>query len=111
MQSETFKDRSASANKAGRGIAAAKTRAARLQANNQRLDYQLQSARVTRVRKRVQVDPNERFGSVEDIKAAIDWAAALQAQQASTSPEKDARKAAAAAAALKLSSIIVAVIE
>jgi hypothetical protein len=52
------------------------------------------------------VNPNERFSNVESIKAAIDRAAALQAQQASTSPEKEAKKAAAAAAAaLTLSSM------
>ena len=76
--------------KAGKAIAAANTRAAELQAENQRLKYQLDSTRVTRSRKRVQVDPNERFSNVESIKAAIDRAAALEAQQNSTSPEKEA---------------------
>jgi hypothetical protein len=51
------------------------------------------------------VNLNERFSNVESIKAAIDRAAALQAQQASTSLEKEAKKAAAAAAALTLSSM------
>jgi hypothetical protein len=91
--------------KAGKAIAEANTRAAQLEAENQRLKYQLDSAKITRVRKRVQVNPNERFSNVEVIKAAIDRAAALQAQQASTSPEKEAQKAAAAAAALELSSM------
>ncbi len=50
-------------------------------------------------RKRVHVHPNERFSNVESIKAAIDRPAALQAQQASNSPDKEAEKAAAAAAA------------
>jgi hypothetical protein len=91
--------------KAGKAIAEANTRAAQLEADNQRLKYQLDSTRNTRVRKRVQVNPNERFSNVESIKAAIDRAAALQAQQASTSPEKEAKKTAAAAAALTLSSM------
>ena len=59
--------------KAGKAIAAANTRAAELQAENQRLKYQLDSTRVTRSRKRVQVNPNERFSNVESIKAAIGW--------------------------------------
>ena len=92
--------------KAGKAIAEANTRAAQLQAENQRLKYQLDSARITRSRKRVQVNPNERFSNIETIKAAIDRAAALQAQQASTAPDKEARKAAAAAAvALTISSM------
>jgi uncharacterized small protein (DUF1192 family) len=91
--------------KAGKAITEANTRAAQLKAENQRLKYQLDSTRNTRVRKRVQVNPNERFSNVKSIKAAINRAAALQAQQASTSPEKEAKKAAAAAAALTLSSM------
>ena len=91
--------------KAGKAIAEANTRAAQLQAENQRLKYQLDSARITRSRKRVQVNPNERFSNIETIKAAIDRAAALQAQQASTAPDKEAQKAAAAAAALTISSM------
>lgn len=91
--------------KAGKAIAKANTRAALLTAENQRLKYQLDRCQTTRVRKRVQVDPNERFSNVESIKAAIDRAAALQAQWTSISPEKEAEKAAMAAAALTLSSM------
>jgi succinate dehydrogenase/fumarate reductase-like Fe-S protein len=91
--------------KAGKAIAEANTRAAQLEAENQRLKYQLDSTRNTRVRKRVQVNLNKRFSNVKSIKATINRAAALQAQQASTSLEKEAKKAAAAAAALTLSSI------
>ena len=91
--------------KAGKAIAEANTRAAQLEAQNQRLKYQLDSTRITRLRKRVQINPNERFSNAESIQAAIDRAAALQAQQASTSPEKEAKKAATAAAALSLQSM------
>jgi hypothetical protein len=91
--------------KAGKAIAAANTRAAELQAENQRLKYQLDSTRVTRSRKRVQVNPNERFSNVESIKAALDRAAALKAQQDSTTPEKEAQKAAAEVAARTLDSM------
>ncbi|KAJ8115538.1 hypothetical protein OPT61_g2826 [Boeremia exigua] len=58
--------------KAGKAIAAANTRAAQLQAENERLKYKLDSSIVTRSRKRVQINPNERFSNVETIKAAID---------------------------------------
>ena len=91
--------------KAGKAITEANTRAAQLEAENQRLKYQLHSTTVTRVRKRVQVNPNQRFSNVESIKAAIDRAAAQQAQQASTSPENKAQKAAEAAAARTLNSM------
>ena len=91
--------------KAGKAIAEANTRAAQLEHENQRLKYQVDTTRITQSRKRVQVNPNERFSNVESIKAAIDRAAALQAQQTSTSPEKEAQKAAAEAAALTLKSM------
>ena len=91
--------------KAGKAITEANTRAAQLKAENQQLKYQLHSTTVTRVRKRVQVNPNQRFSNVESIKAAIDRAAAQQAQQASTSPENKAQKAAEAAAARTLNSM------
>ena len=74
-------------------------------AENQRLKHQLDRCQTTRVRKRVQIDPNERFSNVESIKVAIDRAAALQAQRTSTSTEKEAKKAAMAAAALTLRSM------
>ncbi|KAF1923886.1 DDE-domain-containing protein [Didymella exigua CBS 183.55] len=72
---------------------------------NQQLKYQLDHYKITRTRKRVQVNPNERFSNVESIQAAIDRAADLQAQQASTSAEKEAEKAAAAAVARTLNSM------
>ena len=88
--------------KAGKAIAKANTRAAQLEFENQRLRYQLDSARITRSRKRVQVNPNERFSNVEAIRGAIDQAAALQGQQALRSDETEAKKAAEAVAALTL---------
>ncbi|KAF1931810.1 DDE-domain-containing protein [Didymella exigua CBS 183.55] len=79
--------------------------AAQLKAENQQLKYQLDHYKITRTRERVQVNPNEQFSNVESIQAAIDRAAALQAQQASTSAEKEAEKAAAAAVACTLNSM------
>ncbi|KAJ8110241.1 hypothetical protein OPT61_g6864 [Boeremia exigua] len=91
--------------KAGKSIAMKNTQAAKLQAENQSLRHQLQSSKNTYLKKRVQVNPNKRFSNVEVIKAAINHAAALQAQEATLTPEKQAQKAAAAAAAASLDSL------
>jgi hypothetical protein len=77
--------------KAGKAIAAANTRATQLEAENQRLLHQLDHHKVTRTRKRVQVNPDERFSNVEAIQAAINRAAALQARQAASSAERAAQ--------------------
>ena len=66
--------------KAAKAIATTNARAAGLEAENQRLKYQIDSTKVTRVRKRIQIDPNKRFSKVEAIKAAIEQAAAQQAE-------------------------------
>jgi hypothetical protein len=91
--------------KAGKAIARANSRAAQLESANQRLQYQLDRIKDKRVRKRVQIDPNERFANVEVIKAAIDQAAVIEAQNSIRDHEQGARAAAAAAAALTLSSM------
>ena len=91
--------------KAGKAIAEANTRAALLTAENQRLKYQLDRCQTTRVRKRVQVDPNVRFSDVDSIQAAIRRAAAQQSQQAAISQENEAETSAALVAAAALSSM------
>jgi len=91
--------------KAGKAIATANTRAAQLEAENQRLKYQLDNHKITRTRKRVQVNPNERFSNVEAVQMAVNRAAALQASQASKIQEQQAQKAATTAAALALNSM------
>jgi hypothetical protein len=62
------------------------------------LKHQLDQLQGTETRKRIRVNPNERFSNAESIKAAIDKAAA-QAEQASTKKTEKAAKAAAAQAA------------
>jgi hypothetical protein len=91
--------------KAAKAIAITNARAAGLEAENQRLKYQLDSTKTTRVRKRVQIDPNERFANVEAIKAAMALAAAQEAENAAKNPEKEAEKAAKEAAACTLDSM------
>jgi hypothetical protein len=70
--------------KAGKANAEANTRAAQLEADNQRLRYQLDTHQITRVRKRVQVNPKERFSNVDSIKAAVD--------RAQNPPSKESRR-------------------
>ena len=91
--------------KAAKAIALTNARAAGLKAENQRFKYQLDSTKTTRVRKRVQIDPNERFANVEAIKAAMALAAAQEAESAAKNPEKEAEKAAEEAAACTLDSM------
>jgi hypothetical protein len=91
--------------KAAKAIATTNARAAGLEAENQRLKYQLHTTKVTRVRKRVQIDPNQRFSNVEVIKAAVKQATAQQAEKDTLTLEKEAQKAAAEAAARSLDSM------
>mgnify|MGYP003624113216 CR=1 FL=1 len=56
--------------KAGKAISAANTRAAELQASNQRLQHQLDQLKIRKPRKRIRPDPNERFSNVEAIRVA-----------------------------------------
>ena len=65
--------------KASKALAAANTSAAGLEAEKKRLEYQLQSTSSQRPRKRVYVDPNQRFAEVENIMAAIRDSAAVEA--------------------------------
>tara|TARA_R110002003_G_scaffold853_2_gene21702 strand:- start:2227 stop:3540 length:1314 start_codon:yes stop_codon:yes gene_type:complete len=78
--------------KAGKAISAANTRAAELQASNQRLQYKLDQLKIKKPRKRIRPNPNERFSNVEAIRAAMDQAAAQAAQNAAKSSKKKAVK-------------------
>jgi hypothetical protein len=74
-----------------------------LEAENQGLRFQLQKAtNSTRVQKHVQVDLNERFSTLNHIKAALERAAAQQAHLAATAAQRKATKAAAASAAIQI---------
>jgi cell shape-determining protein MreC len=91
--------------KAGKAISLSTAQSAQLQAENQRLKYQLEQLQSRQTRKRVRVDQNKRFNNAESIKAAIDRAAAQAAQSSTKETEKAAKAAAAQAAALSLASI------
>ena len=81
--------------KVGKAISLSSAYSAQLEAKVQCLKHQLDQLQGTETRKRIRVNPNERFSNAESIKAAIDKAAA-QAEQASTKKTEKAAKAAAA---------------
>lgn len=91
--------------KAGKALASANTRAAGLEAEKRRLEAELEIALPQAPRKRVQVDPNQRFAEVEDIMAAIHRSAATAAQRDRATIERATERAAAATAAATLQSM------
>ena len=91
--------------KAGKAIDNANARAALHEAESDRLRYQLDRLKSNRTRKRIQIDPNERYSNAETIEAAIDRAAEIQAQQESNAAEHEAKRASEAAEVLKFQSM------
>ena len=91
--------------KAGKALASANARAAGLEAGKRRLEQQLEAASSQRRRKRVQVDPNQRFAEVETIREAIHAAEALAAQQGRSTILSTPEGVAAATAAATLQSM------
>jgi hypothetical protein len=68
--------------KAGKAISKANIRAAHLEAQNRRLQAQLDKFTNKYTRKRVKINPNERFSNVVKIMAALDRAAMEKAEKA-----------------------------
>ena len=91
--------------KAGKALAATNAQAAGLEAGKRRLEQQLETASSQRRRKRVQVDPNQRFVEVETIREAMCTAKALAAQQGGSTILSALEAAAAATAAATLQSM------
>ena len=91
--------------KAGKAFAAANARAAGLEAEKKRLQHELQATSSRRTRKRVQIDPNQRFAEVENIVGAIRAAEALEAQQQRATVASALERAAIATAAIALQSM------
>ncbi|KAI0990788.1 hypothetical protein K3495_g17399, partial [Podosphaera aphanis] len=69
--------------KAGKAFSEANARAAPSEFEKQQAQYQLDSSQTTRSRRRIQVNPNERFSDAEAIRDAVDRATTLSAQVAS----------------------------
>ncbi|PSN59020.1 hypothetical protein BS50DRAFT_594992 [Corynespora cassiicola Philippines] len=94
--------------KASKGLSKANTRAAGLEASVQRLESQLATLRPQGPRRRVHIDPNQRFADIENIRAAIGQSVAQPAQPAHRddhTEEESAPKDAAIAAAEALKSM------
>ena len=60
--------------KAGKAISRGNTEIAQLRASNARLQAQLDQHRINKPKKRIQINPNERFKDIEAIKLAMDQA-------------------------------------
>ncbi|KAI0997269.1 hypothetical protein K3495_g10916 [Podosphaera aphanis] len=58
--------------KAGKAISRGNTEIAQLRASNARLQAQLDQHRINKPKKRIQINPNERFKDIEAIKLAMD---------------------------------------
>ena len=91
--------------KAGKALAAANTRAAELETENKRLYSQLEALKPQRPRKRVHVDPNQRFADIETIMVAVQASQLLEAQRDVEAEEKAAERIAAETAAQTLQSM------
>ncbi|KAF1828337.1 hypothetical protein BDW02DRAFT_246536, partial [Decorospora gaudefroyi] len=91
--------------KAGKAIAVANTRAAQLEAENKRLYSQLEALKPQRPRKKVCVDPNQRFANVDTIMVAVQASQLLEAQRDVNTEEKAAERIAAKTAAQTLHSM------
>ena len=78
--------------KAGKAIGIANMRAAEFESTNKRLLYQLQQLQNKHTKKRVQIDPNERFLGVEQIRSALIAAAASKAKNNTKKRSKKPRK-------------------
>ncbi|KAF2682035.1 DDE-domain-containing protein [Lentithecium fluviatile CBS 122367] len=76
-----------------------------LEAENKRLHSQVESLAPKRPRKRVQIEPNQRFADIETIMVAVQASTLLEAQNNSEAAEKAAERAAAEAAAQTLQSM------
>ena len=94
--------------KASKGLSKANTRAAGFEAENQRLKSQPATLRPQGPRRRVHIDPNQRFADIGSIRAAIGQSVAQPAQPAHRddhTEEENAPTDAAIAAAEALKSM------
>ena len=69
--------------KAGKAISRGNTEIFQLRASNARLQAQLDQHRINKPKKRIQINPNERFKDIEAIKLAMDQAEGNSAETVS----------------------------
>ena len=91
--------------KAGKALAEANTRAAELEAENKRLSSQLEVLKPQQPRKKVRLNPNERFAGIDTIMIAVQASRLLEAQRDSNAEEQAAERVAAETAAQTLQSM------
>ncbi|KAI0994882.1 hypothetical protein K3495_g13299 [Podosphaera aphanis] len=69
--------------KPGKAISRGNTEIAQLRASNAQLQAQLDQHRINKPKKRIQINPNERFKDIEAIKLAMDQAEGNSAETVS----------------------------
>jgi hypothetical protein len=91
--------------KVGKALGAANIRATQLETENKRLYSQLKALKPQQPRKKVCVDPNQRFANVDTIMVAVQASRLLEAQRDANAEEKAAERIAAETAAQTLQSM------
>jgi len=91
--------------KASKALSAANTRSAMLEAENQRLKFQLDALTPIGPRQRVRQDPNQRFANVENIMEAINKSKATKARRERSTKKKKARATVTTASATSIESM------
>ncbi|KAI1000458.1 hypothetical protein K3495_g7735 [Podosphaera aphanis] len=91
--------------KAGKALSEANARAALSEFEKQQAQHQLDSSQTARSRRRIQVNPHERFSDVEAIRDAVDRATTLLVQVASRNVEIEARRDVSGSAGTTLESM------
>jgi hypothetical protein len=91
--------------KTGKALAAANIRAAELETQNKRLNSQLEALKPQQPRKKVRVDPNQRFADIDTIMVAVQASRLLEAQRDANAEEHAAERVAAEVAAQTLQSM------
>jgi hypothetical protein len=89
----------------GKALAVANTRAAQFQTENKRLHSQLEALKPQQPRKKVHMNPNERFAEIDTIMVAVQASRLLEAQRESNAEEQAAERAATEIAAQTLQSM------
>ena len=76
-----------------------------LETENKRLNSQLEALKPQQPRKKVRVNPNERFAEIDTIMVAVQASQLLEAQRDSNTEERAAERVAAETAAQTLQSM------
>jgi hypothetical protein len=91
--------------KTSKALAAANTRAAEFETHNKRLYSQLEALKPQQPRKKVRMNPNQRFTDIDTIMVAVRASQLLEAQRDTDAEERAAERVAAETAAQTLQSM------